>query len=224
MKRYLPIVLPILILIGMVIFFIKSDTTKKPFKTLPILGNHRIDSVEVKGKKQLDTTYHTVANFAFTNQNGELVTKNAVAGKIYVCDYFFTTCKSICPVMSKQLDRVYKEYTNNDKVMILSHTVDPETDTPAQLKEYAAKFKADSKKWIFLTGEKPALYEMARKSYLLNAEEGNGGEEDFIHTQNFALVDGKGRIRGFYDGTKSNEVDLLITDIGFLLKESELGQ
>jgi protein SCO1/2 len=119
--------------------------------------------------------------------------------------------------MSKQLDRVYK--TQND-VLILSHTVDPETDTPEILKAYADKFKADPNRWVFLTGGKPELYNLARTGYLLDAQEGNGGAEDFIHTQNFALIDKKGRIRGFYDGTDSSAVNDLITDIDFLLQEN----
>ncbi len=118
--------------------------------------------------------------------------------------------------MSKQLDRVYKEQKD---VLILSHTVDPETDTPEILKEYASKFKADPKRWVFLTGGKPDLYNLARTGYLLDAQEGNGGTEDFIHTQNFALIDKKGRIRGYYDGTDSSSVNELITDIDFLLGE-----
>jgi protein SCO1 len=140
-----------------------------------------------------------------------------VKGKVYVVDYFFTTCQSICPIMSKQLDRVYREQKD---VLILSHTVDPETDTPGALNAYAKKFNADSKRWIFLTGSKPELYDLARTGYLLDAQEGNGGEEDFIHTQNFALIDKKGRIRGYYDGTDSSSVSDLITDIDFLLEEN----
>jgi protein SCO1/2 len=119
--------------------------------------------------------------------------------------------------MSKQLTRVYNGHKD---VMILSHTVDPETDSPQVLNEYASKHQADPSRWFFLTGEKSELYKQARIGYLLDAQEGNGGPEDFIHTQNFALIDKKGRIRGFYDGTDSSAVNDLITDIDFLIDEN----
>jgi protein SCO1/2 len=217
MKKYLPFLLPLILLAGLAWMFIQSKNKNGVYKQLPILGNHRLDTLKNEdGSVKIDTLFHTIPNFSFVNQYGEVVTNEAVKGKVYVADYFFTTCQSICPIMSNQLDRVYKE---RPEVMILSHTVDPETDTSAQLLRYAEKFKADRKRWIFLTGNKPELYELARKGYLLDAREGNGGAEDFIHTQNFALIDKKGRIRGYYDGTDSTAVNELITDIGFLLQE-----
>jgi protein SCO1/2 len=216
MKKALPFLLPITIVGALVWLYLESGSPKKVFKKLPILGNHLLDSNSVDGVLRIDTLFHEIPPFSLINQNGEVVTEKAVKGKVYVVDYFFTTCQSICPIMSKQLDRVYKEQKD---VLILSHTVDPETDTPAILKEYASKFQADPKRWIFLTGGKPELYNLARTGYLLDAQEGNGGAEDFIHTQNFALIDKKGRIRGYYDGTDSSSVNELITDIDFLLEE-----
>lgn len=142
-------------------------------------------------------------------------------GKIYVAEYFFTTCKSICPVMNDNLKRVYKEFRNRKDFLILSHTVDPETDSVPFLKQYADAHGVNDDRWKFVTGDKKKLYEIARKGYLLNAEEGNGGEEDFIHTQNFALIDKEHHIRGFYDGTDSLEINRMIQDIRILLNEYE---
>ncbi len=168
-----------------------------------------------------DTTYHFIPNFEFTNQNNEKVNKQTLKNKIYVTEYFFTTCKSICPVMNTNLERVYKEFKNDKDFLILSHTVDPETDSVPILKEYANLHGVNDNRWLFVTGSKKELYEIARKGYLLNAEEGNGGDEDFIHTQNFALIDKESHIRGFYDGTDSLEIVRLTQDIKLLLKEYE---
>lgn len=220
MKKYIPIIIPVGILIALVFYFVNSGQQPELFKKLPIVGNHRLDTTSIEnGGMRIDTIFHSIPDFSFTNQDGNEVTQDAVEGKVYVCDYFFTTCQSICPIMSKQLDRVYDAWKDNPDVMILSHTVDPETDTPEQLKTYASEYEADTKRWIFLTGEKEALYTLARKGYLLDAEESFGGEEDFIHTQNFALIDKHRRIRGFYDGTDEKQVDQLINDISFLIME-----
>jgi protein SCO1 len=121
--------------------------------------------------------------------------------------------------MSNQMERVYMHFKGNPAVKFVSHTVDPETDTVQQLHDYALRHKADSKQWMFLTGDKKALYNIARTGYLLNADEGDGGPDDFIHTQNFALIDKEKRIRGFYDGTDSVDIDKMIKDIELLLKE-----
>ncbi|WP_317897420.1 SCO family protein [Aurantibacillus circumpalustris] len=166
-----------------------------------------------------DTTYHFIPDFEFVDQDNEKVNLETIKNKIYVAEYFFTTCKSICPIMNSNLDKVYKEFKDNKDFLILSHTVDPETDSVPVLKEYSLAHSVTDKRWLFVTGSKPKLYELARKGYLLNAEEGNGGEEDFIHTQNFALIDKEQHIRGFYDGTDSIEVNRLIQEIKLLIKE-----
>jgi protein SCO1/2 len=121
--------------------------------------------------------------------------------------------------MSNSLEKVYQKFKKREDFLILSHTVDPETDSVKQLLEYSKMHGVNDKKWLFLTGEKKHLYELARKGYLLNAEEGNGGEDDFIHTQNFALIDKERRIRGFYDGTDSLEINRLMNDITLLFEE-----
>lgn len=182
----------------------------KPIRTLPFYGNKDV----VKGK---DTLYHKVGDFKFYDQTGKEITQKNLEGKIYVTDFFFTTCKSICPVMTTQMQRVYERYKNNKDVKILSHTVDPETDSIPVMATYAKIHKAEGDKWHFLTGKKEELYKIARTGYLLDAEEGDGGPDDFIHTPNFALIDKEKHIRGYYDGTDSNEVSRLLVDIEILL-------
>lgn len=193
-------------------FIIDSD---KPIRYLPIYGEKNYESKNGK----TDTTFHSIQDFNFVNQDGQTVTQKNFEGSIYVSDFFFTTCHSICPVMSTQMERLAEKFKGNKEVKFLSHTVDPEIDTVEQLKRYAVKHNADSKQWMFVTGEKKALYAVARLSYLLNAEQGDGGPDDFIHTQNFALVDKDKHIRGYYDGTDSSEINQLMKDIDLLLAE-----
>ncbi len=167
---------------------------------------------------------HTIGSFSFTNQDGKTITEKEVEGKVYVAEYFFTTCKSICPIMNKQMQRVYKAFSDEDSFKILSYTVDPATDTVEQMKRYADEHEVkDDNKWHFLTGNKEDLYRLARKSYFMlkPAEAQNLGDagSDFIHTNNFVLVDRQSRIRGYYDGTSKQEVGQLIHDIDLLLKE-----
>lgn len=191
-------------------FFNKNE--QKPIRTLPYFGQKNTI-------KNGDTSYHEVKPFCFINQYNEKVTEETVKNKIYITDFFFTTCQSICPIMSSQLERVYQEFKNNKDILILSHTVSPEEDSVNVLMDYANLHGVKDKQWLFLTGEKKHLYDMARTSYLLNNEVGNGDDEDFIHTQNFALVDKEKHLRGFYDGTDSIEVTRLITDIKVLIEE-----
>lgn len=213
-KGYYYWFLILLPLIFVVWFFInKSD--QKPLRALPYFGKKKYNVTFS------DTTYHTVKPFCFKNQFNENVTEQTIAGKIYVTDFFFTTCESICPIMSTELERVYKAFYNNPNFLILSHTVEPEVDSVPVMLKYAKLHGVNNKQWLFLTGSKKALYTMARTSYLLNNEVGNGDEDDFIHTQNFALVDYDKHLRGFYDGTDSAEVSRLIIDINLLLKEYE---
>lgn len=202
------LIVPLLLLV----WFFYTKNQNKPLRSLPFYGPKHALKIN-------DTTYHIIPPFLFVNQYNQKITEADVKGKVYVTDYFFTTCQSICPVMSTSLERVYKEFNNREDFMILSHTVDPETDSVAQLLSYAKLHGVKDNKWMFVTGEKKHLYEVARKGYLLNAEEGDGGAEDFIHTQNFALIDKERHIRGSYDGTDSTDVNNLIMDIKLLLKE-----
>jgi protein SCO1 len=206
--------LVLLIPVIFISWYFKNKTEQKPIRVLPYYG-------QKKYSNNKDTTFHTVKPFCFINQYNEKTTEETVKNKIYVTDFFFTTCQSICPIMSSELERVYKSFATNKDVLILSHTVSPEEDSINVLMSYAKLHGVNDKRWLFLTGEKKHLYEMARKSYLLNAEEGNGDEDDFIHTQNFALVDKESHLRGFYDGTDSVDVTRLIVDINLLLQEYE---
>jgi protein SCO1/2 len=187
----------------------------KPIRYLPVFG---AKSYESKNGKT-DTVFHTIQNFSFTNQDGQTVTQKTLDGSIYVADFFFTTCHSICPIMSGQMERVVEKFKGNNEVKFISHTVDPQIDTVEQLKRYAIQHNADSKQWMFVTGDKKALYDVARTSYLLDAEKGDGGPDDFIHTQNFALIDKDKRIRGYYDGTDTTDMNQLAKDINLLLAE-----
>ncbi|MGB3949184.1 MAG: SCO family protein [Bacteroidia bacterium] len=194
-------------------FFIYD--TAKPTRTLEIFGPK---TYEAKNGKT-DTVYHAIQDFSFVNQDGQAVTQKTFENSIYVADFFFTTCRTICPIMSTQMQRVAEVYKGNDEVKFLSHTVDPEIDTVEQLKRYAIQHNADTKQWMFVTGDKKALYETARVSYLLDASQGDGGPDDFIHTQNFALVDKDKHVRGYYDGTDTTDINRLIKDIEVLLSE-----
>ena len=166
---------------------------------------------------------HTIGEFSFYNQNGKVVDNEDVEGKVYVAEYFFTTCGSICPKMNKQLQRIHNKFAKNKEVKLLSFTVDPDKDTVEQMKKYAERFNVEGNQWHFLTGDKESLYQLARTSFfvLKPAEAENQGDAggDFIHTNNFVLVDRRGRIRGYYDGTSAIEVDKIMRDISRLLKE-----
>jgi len=162
-----------------------------------------------------------VKPFSFTNQDGNRVTNQDVAGKVYVAEYFFTTCKSICPVMNTNMRDIYEAYKNETDFIILSHTCDPETDSAAQLKKYADSLKVNTARWWFVTGRKDSLYMTARNSYLLDDSENNPKniDDEFLHTQFFALVDKQGQVRKIYDGLKKEELQLLKKDIAAVLKE-----
>jgi protein SCO1 len=168
---------------------------------------------------------HRIGNFSFLNQEGKQISLADIKGSVFVAEYFFTTCGTICPAMNKQMQRVQKAYLNNEQVKILSFTVDPEVDTVAQMKNYADGHGAKAGKWHFLTGDKDKLYRLARTSFfvLKPAEAQNLGDagSDFIHTNNFVLVDKELRIRGYYDGTSTKEVNHLIEDIQILLDEND---
>ena len=162
-----------------------------------------------------------VLPFSFTNQDGNIVTENNVAGKVFVAEYFFTTCPSICPRMNTNMKTVYEEFKTEENFLILSHTCDPKTDSAARLKKYADSMGVLTDKWIFLTGRKDSLYYQARNSYKIDDPNNNvqNIDDDFLHSQFFALVDKKGRVKKIYDGLKPSEVNEMITDAKRLLKE-----
>jgi protein SCO1/2 len=202
------IVFTALLFLGLAVFY---KLQNKPLKRLPIYGQKYFNGT--------DSVFHAIKPFKFINQNGDTISDKTFEDCIYVTDYFFTTCQSICPIMATQMELVAKEFSGNKKVKFLSHTVNPENDSVNVLYDYAKAHHANAEQWHFVTGDKKQLYNMARESYLLNAEIGDGGPNDFIHTQNFALIDTKKNIRGFYDGTDKKDVQRLIKEIKTLLKE-----
>ena len=188
-----------------------SSRHEAPARILPVFNDKRADS----------GTAHFVPPFAFTDQHGRTFSERDVRGKIYVAEFFFTTCRTICPVMNMHLEKLYRAFSGEPRLLILSHTVDPETDSVRVLRAYAAMKGVSDDRWRFLTGDKASLYRMARRGYLLGEAGPAPGEEDFVHTQNFALVDWDRRIRGIYDGTDSLEMRRLDQEIKLLLKEHD---
>jgi protein SCO1/2 len=190
----------------------KSSETKKSL--LPIIGEKTL-----AGANATDTIYHTIQPFSFINQYHDTITEKTINNKIYVADFFFATCQSICPKMSSQLVHVQSAFKNDTNVLILSHTVNPMHDTVEVLNAYAHTYGALKNKWHFLTGNKKSIYDMARYSYLVNALEEDGSVEGFLHSELLILVDSQKRIRGMYDGTDSVAVVKLISDINLLKQE-----
>ena len=190
-----------------------------PKKTLPIYNPSDINPELVDSTVQYISNSHTIADFSFTNQNGEIITQREYEGKIYVADFFFTTCGSICPKMTTNMVDIQSTFLNNPKVMLLSHSVLPDIDDVAALEAYAKKNGVIDSKWNLVTGDKKEIYRMARQSYLA-VKQGKPSElYDMVHTENFVLVDTKRRVRGFYDGTKKEEIQRLIEDIRWLYNE-----
>lgn len=188
----------------------------KPEERLPIYQPNMVSATLVDSSMQYVRKYHSIADFKLVNQNGDTITQNTYAGKIYVADFFFTTCPSICPVMTANLAEVQDEFKDDNEVLLLSHSVTPEIDSVAQLKKYAIEKGVIDKKWNLVTGDKKQIYELARKSYMAVMNDGDGGAYDMIHTENFMLIDKERRIRGYYDGTNREEVQKLIRDIEIL--------
>lgn len=169
-----------------------------------------------------DSIHHRILPFKLINQYGDTTTLEQVKDKIVLSEFFFTTCQSICPIMNRNFGKIYKLYAARPDVLLLSHTVDPEQDSVPVMREYARTQGVSDKRWLFLTGDKTQLYHLARRSYLVNAEQGDGGPDDFIHTQNFALIDKNGCIRGYYDGTDSLEINRLILELNLLIAEHDV--
>ena len=191
----------------------------KPVKTLPIYNPADVNPELVDSTVQYIAREHKIADFSFTNQNGKTITQKDYEGKIYVADFFFTTCGSICPIMTTNMLDVQKAFLNNPKVLLLSHTVTPEIDSVSVLKKYAVKKGVVDTKWNLVTGDKKEIYSIARKSYLA-VKLGKPSElYDMVHTENFVLIDSEKRVRGFYDGTKKEEIKRLIEDINWLLEQ-----
>ena len=160
--------------------------------------------------------YHTIADFSLVNQNGDTITERDYKDKIYIADFFFTTCLTICPIMTGNMEYLQEQIMDDPQVLLLSHSVTPEIDSVPRLKEYALEKGVVDSKWNLVTGDKKQIYELARKSYLAVKTDGDGGPFDMIHTENFILVDQNKRIRGTYDGTKKEEMERLLADLKIL--------
>ena len=160
--------------------------------------------------------YHTIDDFSLVNQNGEIVTEASYENKIYIADFFFTTCLTICPIMTKNMADIQERIIDDEEVMLLSHTVTPEIDSVAQLKKYALEKGVADHKWNLVTGDKRQIYDLARKSYLAVKDFQTAGPFDMIHTENFILVDKERRIRGTYNGTSPEEIERLMNDLEIL--------
>ncbi|MBK6952555.1 MAG: SCO family protein [Crocinitomicaceae bacterium] len=218
------IVITGMIIAGFINKYYYSDDYRNPNNRLKIINPTDVNAHLVDSSIAHVKEGHTIGDFSFTNQLGEEITQEDTKGKIYVADFFFTTCGGICPKMTKQLQRVQAEFAGDENFKILSHTVFPSYDTVEVMKAYADRFEADHKQWWFLTGSKKDLYLMARRSYLVVPDENDdsfehGSESDFIHTENFVLIDPDRRIRGMYDGTDPDQVSKLIKDVYDLKRE-----
>ena len=188
----------------------------QPKEILPVYQPAMVNFELVDSTLQHVKKYHTIADFALTNQNGKLVTQKDYENKIYIADFFFTTCPTICPIMTKNMAGIQDKILNDEDVMLLSHSVTPDIDSVTQLKKYALEKGVKDRKWNLVTGDKQQIYELARKSYMAVKTDGYGGPYDMIHTENFILVDKERRIRGFYDGTDSEEMKKLLSDLEIL--------
>ncbi|HBU78244.1 MAG TPA: SCO family protein [Muricauda sp.] len=203
-----------LVLSGIIVYLFYNAL--QPKKMLPVYQPSMVDKSLVDSTLHYTKKYHKVADFSLVNQNGETITQEDYRDKIYVADFFFTTCLTICPIMTKNMGEVQEAIKDDPNIMLLSHSVTPQIDTVAQLKRYALEKGVIDSKWNLVTGDKKQIYELARKSYLAVKNDGDGGPFDMIHTENFILVDKEKRIRGFYDGTDREEIDRLLGDIKIL--------
>jgi protein SCO1/2 len=190
-----------------------------PLEKLPVYQPAMVNFELVDSTIQHQKKFHRIADFSLTNQNGKTITQNDFGGKIYVADFFFTTCPSICIAMTDNLLKVQEKIKNNPNVMLLSHSVTPEIDSVTRLKKYAVEKGVIDQKWHLVTGDKKLIYELARKSYLAVKEDRDGGDFDMIHTENFILIDPQRRVRGFYDGTDSEEIKRLLEELEILIQE-----
>ncbi|MEC3906430.1 SCO family protein [Tamlana sp. 2201CG12-4] len=193
--------------------------TLNVYQPLPVYQPAMISTELVDSTIQHQKKYHKIADFSLINQNGKTITHQDYNNKIYIADFFFTTCQTICPIMTNHMAEIQNKIMDDNDIMLLSHSVTPDIDSVAQLKRYALKKGVNDKKWNLVTGDKKEIYKLARKSYLAVKDHGDGGPFDMIHTENFMLIDKKRQIRGFYDGTNTKDIDRLLNDIVILKKE-----
>ncbi|MCG9971323.1 SCO family protein [Christiangramia crocea] len=206
-----------------IVFFILSViivyiiyTLKVPEERLPVYQPDMVNAELVDSTVQYVRKYHKIADFSLINQNGDTITQEYYKDKIYIADFFFTTCLTICPVMTDHMIKIQEEIKDDKEVLLLSHTVFPVADSVPVLKEYALEKGVIDEKWNLVTGDKKEIYDLARKSYLATKSTGDGGPYDMIHTENFVLVDKDRQIRGFYDGTDPQAIEDLMHDLKVL--------
>ncbi|AWW33085.1 SCO family protein [Echinicola strongylocentroti] len=212
----------ILILLSSILTVWNCTSKSENQEELPYLGFKQAEEKTVDGKTVTDTLYHTIAPFSFTDQDGATITNSDVKGKVYVADFFFTSCPTICPIMKTQMLRVYDAFKDNPDFQILSHSIDPTHDTVAVLKDYSVKLGIeDASTWHFLTGDQEKIFEIGQTSYLATAMEDKNEPGGFLHSGAFILIDREGHIRGVYDGTKEDQVDELMKDIPKLLHNAK---
>ncbi|MFD2936470.1 SCO family protein [Spirosoma flavum] len=188
---------------------------------LPILGQREAVTKIVDGKSVTDSVYQTIPDFKFISQYGDTVTAKTLDNKIYVADFFFTSCPTICPKMKVQLKRVYERFKGNSNVMLLSHTIDPAHDSVAVLKEFAQNLGVMSRQWLFVTGDRDKIYDIGQNSYMVTAQADSSAPGGVVHSGAFILVDKAKHIRGIYDGTTEAGVDKLMNDMDRLLAEDK---
>ena len=210
-SRYKKFAIFFALLSGVILILMYQAIKPKPF--LPIYQPNMVNPELVDSTLHYTKRYHKIGDFALLNQNGKTITQADYEGKIYIADFFFTTCPSICPLMTKNMAEIQDVILDDPEVMLLSHSVTPQIDSVAQLKKYALEKGVKDAKWNLVTGDKKEIYRLARKSYLAVKTDGDGGPYDMIHTENFILVDKEKRIRGFYDGTNSEEIEKLLKDL-----------
>ena len=191
----------------------------QPKVSLPIYSPSMVSEELVEEDIRYVKKYHSISNFSLTNQNGELINQEFYQNKIYIADFFFTTCPDICPKMTENMGYLQNELKNQTDVLLVSFSVTPNIDSVNVLRAYADLKGVDDSKWNLFTGSKKDIYELARKSFLVAKNDGDGGKYDMIHTENFILVDQKKRIRGYYDGTLEEDIESLLNDIDILKQE-----
>lgn len=201
----------------LILTFIMSCGEKK----LPILGERTVDVKIINGKEVVDSIYSTVPDFSLINQNGKITDQKTIKDKIYIADFFFVSCPTICPKMKKNMLTIYQKFKGNSNILFLSHTIDPEHDSVSVLNNFAKRIGADSKQWMFLTGNRDSIYNLASKGYYATALPDSTEPGGFVHSGGLILVDKKRRVRGIYDGTSEKDAAVLINDIEILLNEKD---
>lgn len=208
------VLLCILMVPILIILFLKTFGNNQ--YEIPVLFENGIDNQFMECDVE-ENVQHTIPEFSFTSQDGLRMGRAEMEGKITIVDFFFTSCPSICPVMSTEMERVDDVFREEDRVQIYSISIDPDYDSPEVLKEYSERHNASPGKWFFLTGDQQETFNLARCGFLLPAIDGKGVPMDFVHSDKFVIIDEIGRIRGFYSGTSREDVDLLILETKILL-------